>query len=158
MKKVLSPRLMRPRKLGKHFLCPHHRRTEIQSERLLLLLLLRLLFVMRRHLLSLKLHVLIPTKEAPLPEGPAVGIVTKIEAKYGVSQTPPLMSRLNDIQSHLENTGIEACPKHQMDHGVRDLNCDYAREPQRLSATTRLRAIDTYQSSLLTFQDHTLTV
>ena len=47
----------------------------------------------------------------------------KIEAKDGMTQTPPLVSRL--IQGRLENTGIDACPLHQMDHGVRDPECDY---------------------------------
>ena len=31
------------------------------------------------------------------------------------------------FQGHLENTGIEACPKHKMDHGVRDPNCDHCK-------------------------------
>ena len=28
---------------------------------------------------------------------------------------------------HLENTGIEACPVHKMDHGVRDPDCDHCK-------------------------------
>ena len=58
-----------------------------------------------------------PVNGDPSPDDPAVGVATKIEAK-DITQTPPLVSRL--IQGHLENTGIDACPLHQMDHGVRD--------------------------------------
>ena len=42
-----------------------------------------------------------------------------------MTQTPPLLSRL--IQGYLDHTGIEACPYHQMDHGVRDPNCDHCK-------------------------------
>ena len=42
-----------------------------------------------------------------------------------MTQTPPLISRL--IQGYLDHTGIEACPHHQMDHGVRDPNCDHCK-------------------------------
>ena len=59
------------------------------------------------------------------PEEPAFGVATKVEAAEGVTQTPPLLSRL--IQGHLEQTGIEACPKHNMDHGVRDPNCEHCK-------------------------------
>ena len=43
----------------------------------------------------------------------------------GVSQTPPLLSRL--IQGYLEQKGVEACPNHKMDHGVQDPNCDHCK-------------------------------
>ena len=59
------------------------------------------------------------------PEEPTIGVATKIDAKDGVTQTPPLLSRL--IQGHLEHTGIEACPFHQMDHGVRDPERDHCK-------------------------------
>ena len=42
-----------------------------------------------------------------------------------MTQTPPLLSRL--IQGYLDHTGIEACPYHQMDHGVRDPDCDHCK-------------------------------
>ena len=42
-----------------------------------------------------------------------------------MTQTPPLLSRL--IQGYLDHTGIEACPYHQMDHGVRDPECDHCK-------------------------------
>ena len=57
-----------------------------------------------------------PAKGDPSPDDPAVGVATKIEAKDRVTQTPPLVSRL--IQGYLENTGMDACPLYQMDHGV----------------------------------------
>ena len=60
-----------------------------------------------------------PEQADPSPIGHAIGEATKIEAK--VTQTPPLLSRL--FQGYLEHTGIEACPVHQMDHGVRDPEC-----------------------------------
>ena len=55
----------------------------------------------------------------------AVGVATRIEGKEVMTQTPPLLSRL--IQGYLEHTGIEACPYHQMDHGVRDPHCDHCK-------------------------------
>ena len=42
-----------------------------------------------------------------------------------MTQTPPLLSRL--IQGYLDHTGIEECPYHQMDHGVRDPDCDHCK-------------------------------
>ena len=59
------------------------------------------------------------------PEGPAKGTATRIVAKERMTQTPPLLSRL--IQGYLDHTGIEACPYHQMDHGVRDPDCDHCK-------------------------------
>ena len=59
------------------------------------------------------------------PEEPAMGTATRIEAKERMTQTPPLLSRLN--QGYLDHTGIEACPYHQMDHGVRDPDCDHCK-------------------------------
>ena len=60
----------------------------------------------------------------PLADG-AVGVATRIEGKDIMTQTPPLLSRL--IQGYLDQTGIEACPYHQMDHGVRDPHCDHCK-------------------------------
>ena len=54
-----------------------------------------------------------------------MGIATRIVAKERMTQTPPLLSRL--IQGYLDHTGIEACPYHQMDHGVRDPDCDHCK-------------------------------
>ena len=59
------------------------------------------------------------------PEEPAMGTATRIEAKERMTQTPPLLSRL--IQGYLDHTGIEACPYHQMDHGVRNPDCDHCK-------------------------------
>ena len=59
------------------------------------------------------------------PEEPAKGTATRIVAKERMTQTPPLLSRL--IQGHLDHTDIEACPYHQMDHGVRDPDCDHCK-------------------------------
>ena len=56
------------------------------------------------------------------PEEPAMGTATRIVAQERMTQTPPPLSRL--IQGYLDHTGIEACPYHQMDHGVRDPDCD----------------------------------
>ena len=42
-----------------------------------------------------------------------------------MTQTPPLLSCL--IQGYLDHTGIEECPYHQMDHGVRDPDCDHCK-------------------------------
>ena len=61
-----------------------------------------------------------PEHGALPPVDDAVGVATRIEGKEVMTQTPPLLSRL--IQGHLDHTGIEACPYHQMDHGVRDPN------------------------------------
>ena len=58
------------------------------------------------------------------PEDPAMGTATR-EAMERMTQTPPLLSRL--IQGYLDHTGIEACPYHQMDHGVRDPDCDHCK-------------------------------
>ena len=65
----------------------------------------------------------------PLPE-PAVGIAARIEATDGSTQTPPLLSRL--IQSHLEGTGMEPCVRRQLDHGVRDPDCDHCKRRSRV--------------------------
>ena len=59
------------------------------------------------------------------PDEPTIGVATKIEASDGVTQTPPLLSRF--IQGHLEQTGVETCPTHNMDHGVRDPNCGHCK-------------------------------
>ena len=66
-----------------------------------------------------------PDKGDPSPDDPAIGVATKIEAKERMTQTPPLVSRLT--QGYLEHTGIDTCPLHQMDHGVRDADCDYGK-------------------------------
>ena len=66
-----------------------------------------------------------PDQGALPPGNEAVGIATRIEGKDAVTQTPPLLSRL--IQGYLDHTGIEACPYHQMDHGVRDPHCDHCK-------------------------------
>ena len=54
-----------------------------------------------------------------------MGTATCIVAKERMTQTPPLLSRL--FQGYLDHTGIEACPYHQMDHGVRDPDCDHCK-------------------------------
>ena len=66
-----------------------------------------------------------PEDGALPPADTAVGIATRIEGREVMTQTPPLLSRL--IQGYLEHTGIEACPYHQMDHGVRDPHCDHCK-------------------------------
>ena len=66
-----------------------------------------------------------PDQGALPPGNEAVGIATRVEGKDVVTQTPPLLSRL--IQGYLDHTGIEACPYHQMDHGVRDPHCDHCK-------------------------------
>ena len=66
-----------------------------------------------------------PDQGASSPENHAIGTATRIVGKEVMTQTPPLISRL--IQGYLDNTGIEACPHHQMDHGVRDPNCDHCK-------------------------------
>ena len=58
-----------------------------------------------------------PDQGDPSPEEPAVGIATRIAAK----------ERVRLIQGSLDHTGIEACPYHQMDHGVRDPDCDHCK-------------------------------
>ena len=47
-----------------------------------------------------------PDHRGTPPEEPAIGIVTKLEAKDGITQTPPLLSRL--IRGHLEHTSISS--------------------------------------------------
>ena len=66
-----------------------------------------------------------PDQGAIPPEGEVVGVATRIAGKEVMTQTPPLLSRL--IQGYLDQTGIEACPYHQMDHGVRDPHCDHCK-------------------------------
>ena len=66
-----------------------------------------------------------PDQGASPPADDAVGVATRIEGKEVMTQTPPLLSRL--IQGYLDQTGIEECPYHQMDHGVRDPNCDHCK-------------------------------
>ena len=66
-----------------------------------------------------------PDQGDPSPEEPAIGTATRIVAKERMTQTPPLLSRL--IQGYLDHTGIEACPYHQMDHGVRGPQCDHCK-------------------------------
>ena len=68
---------------------------------------------------------LTPDDGATPPVDRVVGVATRIEGKEVMTQTPPLLSRL--IQGYLEQTGIEACPHHQMDHGVRDPHCDHCK-------------------------------
>ena len=90
-----------------------------------------------------------PAKGDPSTDDPAIGVATKIESKERMTQTP-LISRL--IQGYLEHTGIDACPLHQMDHGVRDPD-----GLQTHSIITRLRAIDTYRYLPSTCQARTHT-
>ena len=66
-----------------------------------------------------------PDQGDPSPDERAIGVATKIESKERMAQTPPLVSR--PIQGYLEHTGIEACPLHQMDHGVRDPDCHHCK-------------------------------
>ena len=66
-----------------------------------------------------------PDQGAIPPEGEVVGVATRIAGKEVMTQTPPLLSRL--IQGYLDQTGIEACPHHQMDHGVREPHCDHCK-------------------------------
>ena len=73
------------------------------------------------------------------PVDTAVGLATRIEGREVMTQTPPLLSRL--IQGYLEHTGIEACPYHQMDHGVRDPHCDHCKRALGPLTITRLLAI-----------------
>ena len=54
-------------------------------------------------------------KRDDIPPEPVVGIATRIEARDGSTQTPPLLSKLT--QGHLKG----------MDHGVRDPNCDHCK-------------------------------
>ena len=63
------------------------------------------------------------------PADEAKGEATRIVAKERMTQTPPLFSRL--IQGYLDHTGIEECPFHQMDHGVRDPECDHCKRALR---------------------------
>ena len=68
---------------------------------------------------------LMPDHGAHSPEEAVDGSATRIEGKDVTTQTPPLLSRL--IQGYLDHTGVEECPYHQMDHGVRDPNCDHCK-------------------------------
>ena len=68
---------------------------------------------------------LVPDQGDTSPEEHAIGTATRIVGKESMTQTPPLLSRL--IQGYLDHTGIEACPYHQMDHGVRDPHCDHCK-------------------------------
>ena len=77
-----------------------------------------------RHLRFLQHHY-DPEQGDVSPEDAAKGEATRIVAKERMTQTPPLLSRL--IQGYLDHTGIEACPYHQMDHGVRDPVCDHCK-------------------------------
>ena len=60
-----------------------------------------------------------PDQGDPSLEEPAIGVATRIDNRERTTQTPPLLSRL--IQ------GYQECPYHQMDHGVRDPDCDYCK-------------------------------
>ena len=77
----------------------------------------------RRHLRFLQ-HLIL-TQGDVSPKDAAKGEATRIVAKEQMTQTPPLLSRL--IQGYLDHKGIEACPYHQMDHGVRDPECDHCK-------------------------------
>ena len=66
-----------------------------------------------------------PDQGASSPVDDAAGIATRVEGREVMTQTPPLLSRL--IQGYLDQTGIEECPYHQMDHGVRDTTCDHCK-------------------------------
>ena len=63
-----------------------------------------------------------PEDGAAPPADGVVGVATRIEGTEIMTQT---FSRL--IQGYLDQTGIEACPYHQMDHGVRDPHCDHCK-------------------------------
>ena len=104
----LTPYLMTPRKPGRRFLFLHRHHIGIPTEHLPKLLPQPLFRQKKRRLLSLKL----------------LGLTPRTEAHLRRSQ-PLALSRL--IQGHLEHTGIEACPKHRMDHGVRDPSCDHSK-------------------------------
>ena len=149
MMMVLTPCLMTPRKHGRH--CLYLRRP-----------LIGIPIEHPRKLLPLSPSTPVPPDEgAPsIPETPrlnpdhggtppeerAIGVTTGIDAKDGVTQTPPLLPKL--IQGHLDHTGIEACFKHQMDHGVRDPQCDHCKRALGPLYHDKLRAAVTCQSSL----------
>ena len=62
-----------------------------------------------------------PIEVAPLGEGIAVRIATSEHA----CQTPPLLSPL--FQAQLAGTGTDPCPLHNLDHGMRDPECDHCK-------------------------------
>ena len=88
-----------------------------------------------------------PEDGALPPADTAIGIATRIEGREVMTQTPPLFSRL--IQGYLEHTGIEACPHHQMDHGVRDPHCDHCK--RALGRLYRHKIIDNKYLFVFTF-------
>ena len=120
LEEVLSPYQTLPRKIGRHFLSLHLHLTEVPTEHPLWLL-------PRRQNQDEATSIPETPKFDPEcggapPDEPAVGIATRVDAKDGSTQTPPLLSRL--IQGHLGGTGMEACPRHRVGLGVRDPNCD----------------------------------
>ena len=76
----------------------------------------------------------VPDQGDPSPEEPSVGVATRIAVKERMTQTPPLLSRL--IQGYLDQAGIEECPYHQMDHGVRGTSRSRVRSLQEGSRST----------------------
>ena len=85
---------------------------------------LPLILLKGRHLQSLRHRIISLIKETFLQKNQPWELLFA-EAKERMTQTPPLLSRL--IQGYLDHTGIEACPYHQMDHGVRDPDCDHCK-------------------------------
>ena len=79
----------------------------------------------RSYLQFLRHDIVTLNKGDVSPEDLTRGEAVRIVAKERMTQTPPLLSRL--IQGYLDHTGIEACPYHQMDHGVRDPDCDHCK-------------------------------
>ena len=65
-----------------------------------------------------------PAQRDPSPNEAAIGVVTKIEAKDGM--TPPLLSRLMHSRP-LREYRHRCMPIHQMDHGVRGPACDHCK-------------------------------
>ena len=91
-----------------------------------------------------------PDQGDPSPEEHAIGTAIRIVGRETMTQTPPLLSRL--IQGYLDHTGIEACPYHQMDHGVRDSDCDHCKRGLVLFTITRLLATGISLSLPMTFR------
>ena len=52
----------------------------------------------------------------------------QLELRRWITQAEPLLDCQGLLQGHLEGAGTDPCPQRQLDHRVRDPDCDYCKQ------------------------------
>ena len=112
---------------GKFSLYLQPLRTGIQIKNPRRLLLLPLSHKMERRHQFLKHLILILIREAHLRMILPLELQPKLNRRREWLRLPLRGVVSRPIQGYLEHTGIDACPLHQVDHGVRDPDCAHCK-------------------------------